>query len=97
MKRITFFILLILLLQFKDCLSQAPTYELTARNFEVTSDTENQLEWDIYMSHTNFPTTFEYSGGQYYFNFNPDIANGGILTYSIVGSDLPQHMQPRNP
>jgi hypothetical protein len=35
--------------------------------------------------------------GSTFFDFNPQIANGGTLTYSIVGSELPQIFQPRNP
>jgi len=74
--------------------SQNPAYELDARNFSYFS---NKIEWDIYIYHTNGPVAFEYSGGQYYFNFNPLIANGGTLTYSIIGSDLPSPFQPRGP
>jgi len=74
--------------------SQNPIYELDARNFNYFS---NKIEWDIYIYHTNGPVAFEYSGGQYYFNFNPLIANGGTLTYSIIGSDLPSPFQPRGP
>lgn len=75
--------------------SQNPTYQLTARNFTYTA--QNTMEFDIFMKHANNPTAFEYSGGQYFLNFNPVIANGGTLTYSIIGSDLPANMQPRNP
>jgi len=74
--------------------SQNPAYELDARNFTYFS---NKIEWDIYIYNTNGPTSFEYSGGQYYFNFNPLIANGGTLTYSIIGSDLQVALQPRGP
>ncbi|MBK6505142.1 MAG: hypothetical protein IPG02_05630 [Ignavibacteria bacterium] len=75
--------------------SQTPTYELTAKNFTYAS--LNTIEFDMFMKHTNNPTVFEYSGGQYFLNFNPDIANGGTLSYSIIGSDLPSNLQPRNP
>jgi Secretion system C-terminal sorting domain len=74
-----------------------PTYLLTAMNFQLNSPQDNQLEFDIYMQHTNPPTTFEYSAGQYDFNFNPMIANGGTLTYELIGSDLPANIQPRSP
>ena len=92
MKKIltTFF----LFLAFINSYSQNPTYELDARNFNYFS---NKIEWDIYIYHTNGPVLFEYSGGQYYFNFNPLIANGGTLTYSIIGSDLQSALQPRGP
>ncbi len=77
--------------------SQTPTYNLTARNFIFTNPNDNQIEFDIYIEHTNPPSTFEYAVGEYFFDFNPLIANGGTLTYEIVGSDLPLNMQPRNP
>ncbi|MEO6693630.1 MAG: hypothetical protein ABIY50_05125 [Ignavibacteria bacterium] len=76
--------------------SQVPTYTLSAKNFSVNSFV-NQVEFDIYVQHTNSPTPFEYAAGQYYFSFNSLIANGGVLNYTIVGSDLPVAMQPRNP
>jgi len=76
--------------------SQTPTYTLTAKNFSVNSFV-NQVEFDIYVQHTNSPASFEYAAGQYFFSFNPLIANGGALSYSIISSDLPSAMQPRNP
>lgn len=78
-------------------IAQTPTYILTAKNFTTGNPSDSILEWDVYIEHTNSPTQFEYSGGQYFFAFNPDIANGGNLTYSIVDSDLPVNMRPRSP
>jgi len=77
--------------------SQLPEYNLTAKNF--SNPVPNVLEFDIYIEHTNSPTAFEYSGGQYFFNFNPMIANGGELFFSFAGdtSDLPVQLRPRNP
>lgn len=77
--------------------SQVPTYYLEAKNFTVSGTTDNILEWDIYIQHSNPPAYFEYAGGQYFIAFDPNIANGGTLTYSIVNSDLPPNMQPRSP
>ncbi|MBK8983791.1 MAG: hypothetical protein IPM38_16105 [Ignavibacteria bacterium] len=59
----------------------------------------NIIEFDIRIEHTNSPTPFEYSSGQYFLNFNPLIANGGNLSfnYSTDSSDLPVNMRPRNP
>ncbi|MDQ3020017.1 MAG: hypothetical protein M3R36_05535 [Bacteroidota bacterium] len=48
-------------------------------------------------SHTNSPTTFEYAAGEYFLNFDPSIANGGSLIFSIIESELPINLQPRNP
>ncbi len=73
-----------------------PDYTLKAENFVQT--TANSLEFDINLLHTNPDSSiFEFANGQYYFNFNANIANGGFLTYSIVSSDLPLHLQPVNP
>jgi hypothetical protein len=76
---------------------QLPTYNLRAMNYEFYGCPHNIVEFDVYMEHTNAPAYFEYSMGQYFFNFNPAIANGGTLTYSIVGSDLPPALVPKNP
>lgn len=64
----------------------------------VTQTLANELEFDIYLQHTNSDSSvFEYATGQYYFDFNSLIANGGIFTYSLVSSELPELLQPRNP
>ena len=76
--------------------SQVPTYTLTASNFNRTA--QDSITFDIYLLHTNPGSgIFNFALGQYYFNFNPNIANGGTLTYRIIGSDLPPLAQPRNP
>jgi len=55
------------------------------------------LEFDIYLLNTNKKTEeLKYSLGQYFLEFNPKIANGGNLIYTIVSSDLPEAMRPRN-
>lgn len=74
----------------------SPTYTLTAKN--VNRDAPDSIYFDIYLLHTNSGSTnFEYSLGQYFFTFNPGIANGGTLTYRILDSDLPVAARPRNP
>ncbi|MBK9333945.1 MAG: T9SS type A sorting domain-containing protein [Ignavibacteria bacterium] len=73
-----------------------PEYILTAGNAVQTGS--NSLEFDIIMIHTNSSVSqFEYAGGQYFFDFNLNINNGGALIYSIIDSDLPLQLQPRNP
>jgi len=73
-----------------------PEYILKAGNAVQTG--ANSLEFDLVIIHTNSSnSTFEYAGGQYFFDFNLNISNGGALIYSIVDSDLPLHLQPRNP
>jgi len=75
-----------------------PAYLLTASNFSFNCGEYTSWEFDIYMRHTNPSTsTFEYAGGEYFLAFNPEIANGGLLEYSIVSSDLPPALRPRNP
>jgi len=73
-----------------------PTYLLYAKNFYLNSPQDNELEFEIYLQHTNPPEIFEYSGGQYFLKFNPNIANGGTLSYSILSSDLPVNFYPGN-
>lgn len=75
----------------------APTYNLIAKNFRLNSPQNNQLEFDIYIQHTNPPVMFEYALGQYNLKFNPNIANGGTLTYSLIESDLPPNLRPTSP
>jgi hypothetical protein len=77
--------------------AQNPTYSLSADGFSLNSPDDNMLEFDIHIYQTNAPTTFEYAGGQYFFDFNNGIANGGTLTYSRVGTGLPSNFEPRNP
>ena len=90
-------VILLLILSFNITEAQTPTYNLRAMNFAFYGCPCRIVEFDIYMEHTNAPTLFNYGAGQYFFDFNPGIANGGILTYTIVDSDLRSDMQPRNP
>jgi Secretion system C-terminal sorting domain len=73
-----------------------PDYKLTLANLNFTSP--KTLEFDIYLLNTGSDKNeIRYSLGQYFCEFNPKISNGGTLTYSIVSSDLPESMRPRNP
>lgn len=77
--------------------AQNPTYTLDVNDRTTTS---NSVEFDLDMTWTNsgVAPNFEYAGGQYFFDFNGEgIRNGGTLTMSNAGSDLPTSMQPRNP
>lgn len=72
-----------------------PAYKLTFQNLRNTS--ANSLEFDICLQHTNpADSKFAYMLGQYFMNFNSAIGNGGKMTFSIIGSDLPQGSQPTN-
>jgi Secretion system C-terminal sorting domain len=71
-----------------------PTYTLTAKNFQRRAP--DSLTFEVYLVHTD-ANYFEYAAGQYFLLFNTAFANGGTLTYRIIGSDLPQNAQPRNP
>ncbi|MBK9333062.1 MAG: hypothetical protein IPM96_11815 [Ignavibacteria bacterium] len=104
MKSLYLFILAVflVLISSSDSRSQDQTFNLGAINIEYSDTlggTNNQLFFDIVLQHTNygFSFPFEYSIGQYFLEFNPNIANGGTLSYKIVDSDIPFIYQPRNP
>ncbi|HAY34152.1 MAG TPA: T9SS type A sorting domain-containing protein [Ignavibacteria bacterium] len=93
-----YLILLILtIISFNESYSQNPEYTLTAKNFNRQA--ADSLTFEVYLHHTNSGSVsqFQYASGQYFFLFNPAIANGGTLTYRIIGSGLPQNQIPRNP
>lgn len=73
-----------------------PVYTVSAQNIKFTS--ANALEFDIYVQNVGKgDSKITYILGQYFMDFNEKISNGGTLTYSIAGSDLPQYLLPRNP
>jgi len=85
-------ILILINVSFANSLS----YKLEVINLNYTS--ESSLEFDIYLLNASSDKeVFNYVLGQYFFEFNPEISNGGKLVYSVVGSDLPLNLQPRNP
>jgi hypothetical protein len=77
--------------------SQNPTYTLDVNDGALIAP--NIFEFDIDMTWTNSGSVqnFEYAGGQYFFNIDTAIKNGGVLSYSQVSSDLPFNMWPRSP
>lgn len=79
--------------------SQTPAYTLSCTNRTPVANVVNSVEWNLDMTWTNSGSVpnFEYAGGQYFFNINYSLANGGVLTYANAGSSLPTNMQPRNP
>lgn len=76
---------------------QNPTYILKATN--ITRTAPNEYTFEIRMQHTNSTVYFEYAGGQYFFEFNSQISNGGVFgfAYALDSSDLPVKLRPRNP
>ena len=78
--------------------AETPTFKINVSNINYTS--KNSLEFDIYLLNGNNENSkqeeLRYSLGQYFFEFNPKIANGGNLNYTIVNSELPEAMRPRN-
>ncbi len=79
-----------------------PTYKMTATNEVIVSP--NHITFEIWIKHTNPDSTvFQLAGGQYFFEFNTGVANGGTLAYSFAqtttgdSSSMPFNMRPRNP
>jgi len=70
------------------------SYRLTISNPEFNAD--NALEFSIYLLNTG-KSDLNYFAGQYFIDFNPEIANGGELKYTLIGSALPPGFVPRNP
>ncbi len=79
--------------------SQNPTYTLVAKNFSLGDSltVHDMIKFDIYVTHTNPPTVYEYAGGQYMFNFNTAVSSSGIEVKIVGNSDLPIDMKPRGP
>lgn len=87
---------MLLLLSFTVSYAVNPSYEIKVDNINRVAP--NAIEFDINLIHTNpADTKFEYFFGQYFFDFNSGIANGGTLSLSIVKSDLPDASRPSNP
>jgi len=100
MKVIVVFLVCIVLVfsyQANCCAQFLAKYKLDVNDGVMISP--NQFEFDIDMTWTNADSIpeFYYAGGQYFFNINGVVANGGTMTMQNVGSDLPTNMQPRNP
>ena len=94
MKNITKTLAVILIL-INECFANEHQIKVSLTEFSFTS--ENSLEFSIFVSGEDQNKDLHYSFGQYFFEFNPDISNGGTLTYSIVTSELPEALRPRNP
>ena len=98
---IQLFVIMIFTFLFRNAFSQNPEYALDVNNRTLVL---NSLEFDIDLTWTNSGAVskFEYAGGQFFFEFNPLIANSGTLQYFYVTnpdtvSDLPANLRPRNP
>jgi len=95
MKTIFYILSVIIFIRINEASAQIPTYSLRIWNLQEISNIS--LEFEIRIEHTNAPVAFEYSAGQYFISFDNSIANGGTLTYSLIDSELPAHLRPRNP
>ncbi len=97
MKTTIFLAIVVVLMICSGARSQNPTYTLDVNDGTLVAP--NIFEFDIDMTWTNSGSVqnFEYAGGQYFFNIDTAIKNGGMLTYSQVSSDLPFNMRPRSP
>ena len=97
MKKLIYILIILFCFIFKSnyTYSQFPTYNLTVKNFNFIAP--DSLMFDIFLLHTNYPTPFVYSLGQYYLKFNPSFGNGGSLTFTILESNMDSLCRPRNP
>jgi hypothetical protein len=98
MKTKYFFLVLLFLngSAFSKGTAQIPNYGLLATCFYCGYAGPNAFNFRIYIG--NYDSTYcEYSGGQYCFEADTSIANGGNLTYEMIASDLPVNLRPRNP
>lgn len=87
MKNIIFSTMLIFVL----CLSQnlRADNKLEAKDFTMNCGVYTQIEWNIYIT-----GNLEYLQGQYAFDFNPVIGQGGTMTFELLTSDLPVNVRP---
>jgi hypothetical protein len=97
-----FVVLFLLAFGVRSGFAQNPTYTLDVNDATPSGSITNEIEFDIDMTWTNsgIAPNFEYAGGQYFFDFNTAISNGGTLAYAYAAtntSDLPTSMRPRNP
>ncbi|MDQ3022492.1 MAG: hypothetical protein M3R36_18280 [Bacteroidota bacterium] len=95
MKKLIYIFLSFFFLGLNYSVSQVPFYTLSIENLQIVS--ANSLEFEIRLKNYNDEVPFEYAGGQYYIKFDNNIANGGTLTYTMLGTQLPTALRPRNP
>jgi hypothetical protein len=94
------FSIIIFIAASKTSSAQIPAYTLQAKNFVIISP--NLLNFEIFIEHTD-ANQYEYASGQFFFYFNPAIANGETLNYFFApaatgdSSDFPPNMRPRGP
>lgn len=94
-KFLIFFALMLITVAQEISFAQVPAYTLTAKNFNRSAP--DSLTFEVYLLHTNPGTAeFKYPAGQYFFKFNPLIANGGTLKYRTIGTGLPPAAVPQN-
>ncbi len=75
--------------------SNVPGYKIGIENQNRIS--ESALEFDIRLYNTSTENVpFHYALGQYFIEVSPDFANGGSLTYTLMSSELPENLRPRN-
>jgi hypothetical protein len=59
----------------------------------MDSGVYRNIEWDIYMLNTG-SVPLELAYGEFYSNFDPNIRQGGTLTFSTISSELPLGLAP---
>ena len=90
---ISFFAAFVLVLVFSTSAQAAGELRVSVTNTTQTSD--STLTFEVRLLNTT-DSTFEYATGQYYYDFNKAILNGGTGVLTILSSDLATAMRPRN-
>jgi hypothetical protein len=88
---------IIILALTKVSFSQNPTYTLDVNDGNLVAPNIFEFDIDQTWTNTGVAPNYEMAGGQFFFDINGAIANGGTMTMQNAGSDLPVNIQPRNP
>jgi len=77
---------------------QVPTYTLVVKDDSLKAPNVFEFDIDLMWTNSDSISVFELAGTKHFFDVNPALgSNGGTVTMSNAGSDLPTNMQPRNP
>lgn len=98
MKSYRLILAILLLVICRNMYSQVPTYTLDVKDDTLIAPNIIEFDIDLIWTNSDSISVFEFAGHKYFFDANPALgSNGGTVTMSNAGSDLPTYMQPRNP